>query len=111
MTTLLKLVLFPVVLVFALLGGAIRGIFGAKYLKYIPKAIVHLADDPSPFGTAFEEIKFPQLIAYAEERGVITSKNSNHVEFMVDIDGGVYSVSVSRALDGSNCAILRSRRS
>jgi len=90
------------------LRGIFQGLFGAKNLKYIPKAIVHLANDSSHQGAAVEEIKFPQLLAYAEVNGQLLSQQANYFEFSIDLDETNYLVKATRAYDGSNCAIIRS---
>lgn len=110
MKILLILLFLPLALVIGLIKGILNGIFGAKNLKYIPKAIVHLAQDSYPLGTAFEEIKFPQVLSYAQEVGIIIQKETNYFEFEVNIYDCIYSVNVSRATDGSNCAILHSKK-
>lgn len=110
MKILLILLFLPLALVIGLIKGVLNGIFGATNLKYIPKAIVHLAKDTYPLGTAFKEIKFPQVLSYAQEVGTITQKESNYFEFEVNIQDSIYSVNVSRATDGSNCAILHSKK-
>jgi len=109
MKTLLTLLLLPFILIIALIKGIFGGLLGAKNLKYIPKIIEHLANDPSRQATAFQEIKFPQVLAYAEEMGTVTQKESNYFEFLILINSRTYLVKVSRAHDGSNCAVFQSK--
>jgi hypothetical protein len=61
-------------------------------------------------GTSFNEIKFPMLLAYAEENGVISENQYNYFEFVVTLNGETYSVKATRARDGSNFAIMRSKQ-
>ena len=110
MKTLLILLLLPFILIIGLIKGIFGGALGAKNLRYIPKIIEHLANDPSRQGTAFQEIKFPQVLAYAEEMGTVTQKESNYFKFLITINSSTYLVKVSRAHDGSNCAVFHSEK-
>ena len=109
MNTLLKIIFFPFIVVIGIAIGVLKGIFGARNLKYIPRIIVRLANETSALGAAFDEIKYPQVLAYAEENGTVLNKVNDYFEFNVNIQGAVYYVSVGRAHDGSNSAVLRSR--
>lgn len=111
MVRLINFILFPFAVLLVVLKGFfqfIGEIIGLKNLKHIPKAIAYLANDPSPFATSFDEIKFSHALIYATKNGEITKKSDNYFEFNTSIDGIEYYVKVSRATDGSNCALLRS---
>ncbi len=108
MRVILSILLLPFALVFILIG-AIKGALGVKNLKYIPRIIQMLAEKRAP-ATAIAELKFPQVLAYAEEVGVITEKDSDSFVFIIKISGESYNVKVGRAPDGSNCAIFRCSR-
>ena len=109
MKTILKLIFFPILIVIMVLKGVLKGMFGSRNLKHIPKVIEKLANDDCPLGTAFDEIKYPQVVAYAEENGTILIKSDGYCEFNTRINETVYLVTVNRAPDGSNCAVFRSR--
>lgn len=108
MKVLLTLLLLPFIFIIELIKGIFGGAFGAKNLKYIPKIIEHLANNPSLIGTAFQEVKFPQVLAYAEEMGTLIKKESNYFKFIIIINSTTYLVEVGRAHDGSNCAVFHS---
>lgn len=110
MKILLSLLLLPFVLIIGFLKGIFGGAAGAKNLKYIPNIVERLATDPSLQGSAFEEIKFPQVLAYAEEMGTVTQKESSFFAFLIKINSTVYSVKVNRTQDGSNCAVFHSEK-
>lgn len=96
-------------MVLALLKGILEAIFGAKNLKYIPRIIVKLAEEPSVVGSSFKELKFAQVLAYAQENGAITKQTSDYFEFIVNIEAQAYSVYITKTFDGSNRAIFRSK--
>lgn len=105
MRLIFKILLIPVAII-SILIGVIKGVFGAKHLKYIPMVIQKLAKDGAA-GTAIAELKFPQVLAYAEEKGVIFERDRDSFSFLITISGEMYSVGIVRAPDGSNCAVFR----
>lgn len=105
MRVILNILLLPFALIFILIG-AIKGALGVKNLKYIPRVIQVLAEKSAP-ATAITELKFPQVLAYAEEVGVITERGRDLFVFSIIISGKLYNVRVTRAPDGSNCAIFK----
>lgn len=110
MRFLLTLLFLPFTIAISILNGIFKGVWGAKNLKYIPQIIQRVAEDSSVRGTVFHEIKFPQVLGYAEENGTIIHKNLNDFKFLINISNIVYSVDVTRALDNSNCAVFRSKK-
>lgn len=118
MKILISLILIPIFFL-KFIVGLIKGMLGVGQLKYIPKLIQQLANEGDTIGTAIKELKFPQVLAWAEANGtVLTSKlhldpmTVDSFEFSVRLpdDGYTYKVKVTRAPDGSNCAIFRCKR-
>ncbi|MBT4290056.1 MAG: hypothetical protein HOD92_22250 [Deltaproteobacteria bacterium] len=79
-----------------------------NFSKNMEKAIVYLSSDSYPLGTCFDEIRYAQALAYADEVGNIISKRGQYVEFEVKINGDSYFVTLNREPD-RNGAILTSK--
>lgn len=108
MKLIINLILLPFVIVFFLLKG-INQLFRPSYSKDIPRLIEKLAADHEPFGTAVIELTFDQVLIYANQQGVMLSNRQDSFEFELMIGAKSYNTVITRAPDGSNCAIFRCR--
>jgi hypothetical protein len=104
----IKLILFPVLVLLFLLKG-VAALFRSDHSAHIPKIVEKLASERAPLGTAIKELTFNQVLAYANRKGAVTVRQTNFFEFEIDVDGKTYHAAITRAPDGSNCAIFRCR--
>lgn len=105
------IVLIPLAIIKFIIGS-MKAMLGVGHLKYIPKLIQELANKSNTIGTAINELKFPQVLAWAEVNGTVLKQGHDFFEFFVRLpdDGFTYKVKITRAPDDSNCAIFRSER-
>ena len=104
----IKLILFPVLLLLFLIKWFVA-LFRSDYSAHIPKIVEKLASEREPLGTAIKELTFNEVLAYAKRKGAVTVRQTNFFEFEIDVDGNAYHTAITRAPDGSNCAIFRCR--
>ncbi len=104
----IKLIHFPVLMFLYLLKG-VAALFTPDYSTHVPRIVEKLASERAPVGTAIKELTFDQVLVYANRKGAVTALQTNFFEFEIEVDGKTYHAGITRAPDGSNCAIFRCR--
>lgn len=104
----IKLILLPFLLLL-LLFKAVAALISRDQCIHIPKIVEKLAAERAPLGTAINELTFDRVLAYASQKATVTAIQHNFFEFEIDVGGKLYHAGITRAPDGSNCAIFRCR--